>query len=87
MALIEDVGRGMSEERVSTRIEVPHQPALDTPWIGNDVRAALSIADIGPDFNPWRYDLVDEVGHGGIGVVFRGRDRRLGRDLAVKVLR
>src|SRR5204863_5441259 len=28
-----------------------------------------------------------EVGHGGIGVVYRGRDRHLGRDLAVKVLR
>jgi hypothetical protein len=34
-----------------------------------------------------RYDLVHEVGRGGIGVVFRGRDRHLGRDLAVKVLR
>jgi tRNA A-37 threonylcarbamoyl transferase component Bud32 len=34
-----------------------------------------------------RYDLLQEVGHGGIGIVFRGRDRVLGRDLAVKVLR
>src|SRR5207253_2727809 len=34
-----------------------------------------------------RYELVREVGHGGIGVVFRGRDRHLGRELAVKVLR
>src|SRR5206468_4833639 len=34
-----------------------------------------------------RYDLLQEVGHGGIGVVFRARDRLLGRELAVKVLR
>ena len=30
---------------------------------------------------------MQEIGRGGIGVVFRGRDRDLGRDLAVKVLR
>jgi len=34
-----------------------------------------------------KFELVKEVGHGGIGVVFRGRDRHLGRELAVKVLR
>jgi eukaryotic-like serine/threonine-protein kinase len=34
-----------------------------------------------------RYQELKEVGHGGIGVVFRGRDRILGRELAVKVLR
>jgi tetratricopeptide (TPR) repeat protein/tRNA A-37 threonylcarbamoyl transferase component Bud32 len=34
-----------------------------------------------------RYDLLAEIGHGGIGVVYRGRDRALGRELAVKVLR
>src|SRR5205823_5000135 len=34
-----------------------------------------------------RYDLLQEVGHGGIGLVYRGRDRLLGRELAVKVLR
>lgn len=34
-----------------------------------------------------RYELVREIGHGGIGVVFRGRDSLLGRELAIKVLR
>src|SRR5262249_2909489 len=31
--------------------------------------------------------LIDEIGRGGMGAVFRGRDPELGRELAVKVLR
>ena len=33
-----------------------------------------------------RYELVDEIGRGGMGVVIKGRDLDLGRDLAMKVL-
>src|SRR5262249_5877526 len=33
-----------------------------------------------------RYELLDELGRGGMGVVRRGRDRHLGRDLAIKIL-
>ena len=32
------------------------------------------------------YEIIGELGRGGMGAVFRGRDSRLGRDLAVKVL-
>src|SRR6266542_3150759 len=35
---------------------------------------------------PDRYDLRGEIAHGGVGVVLRGHDRELRRDLAVKVL-
>ena len=33
-----------------------------------------------------RYELLGEIGRGGVGAVLRGRDRALGRELAVKVL-
>src|SRR5262249_53997015 len=34
-----------------------------------------------------RYQLGEEIGHGGMGEVYRARDPHLGRELAVKVLR
>src|SRR5262249_47127654 len=33
-----------------------------------------------------RYELLSELGRGGMGAVLRGHDRHLGRDLAIKVL-
>ncbi|HWN82966.1 MAG TPA: protein kinase [Candidatus Udaeobacter sp.] len=33
-----------------------------------------------------RYDILDELGHGGMATVYRARDRRHGRDVAVKVM-
>ena len=32
------------------------------------------------------YDIVKPIGAGGMGEVYRGRDTRLGRDVAIKVL-
>jgi serine/threonine protein kinase len=36
--------------------------------------------------SPPGYELIDQIGHGGMGVVYRARDSALGRDVAVKLL-
>jgi len=38
-----------------------------------------------PVFVESRYELHEEIGRGGMGLVFRGRDRELDRDVAIKV--
>jgi tetratricopeptide (TPR) repeat protein len=86
-AVIDSVGREMAEVGASTHVDTAKFDALDTPWAGDDDPTALSSADSGAVLDLSRYDLLDEVGQGGIGVVYRGRDRLLGRDLAIKVLR
>lgn len=33
-----------------------------------------------------KYEVLEEIGHGGMATVYRAKDRRLGRDVAVKVI-
>src|SRR3954471_15390451 len=33
-----------------------------------------------------KYELLEEIGHGGMATVYRARDRRLGREVAVKLI-
>jgi serine/threonine-protein kinase len=33
-----------------------------------------------------KYDVLEEIGHGGMATVYRARDKRLGREVAVKVI-
>jgi tRNA A-37 threonylcarbamoyl transferase component Bud32 len=56
-----------------------------TPW--NDAGMASDRVEPLLEAGASRYELLEEIGHGGTGVVFRGLDRVLERELAVKVLR
>ena len=50
--------------------------------VGGDIAAETAVTALSPP----GYELLDEIGHGGMGVVYRARDTALDRDVAVKLL-
>ncbi|HUQ80506.1 MAG TPA: serine/threonine-protein kinase [Gemmatimonadaceae bacterium] len=50
------------------------------------IRRLRDAADA-PDMTGTKYDIIARVGQGGMGTVYRARDRELGRDVALKVIR
>ena len=55
-------------------------------WISDDAVARLRDAAERPDLSGTRYELIRELGRGGMGVVYEVRDQALERNVAMKVV-
>jgi len=67
---------------VESRVLLHEADAYESPML----RVPAARSDQGAEDDS-RYQIVGEIARGGVGVVFKARDRDLGRDVALKVLR
>jgi serine/threonine-protein kinase len=72
--------------RDGTIAAVPRVHLRDAPDAARLIRPASPEMPKLSD-QPSRYQIIGELARGGMGAIFQGRDRDLGRDLAVKVIR
>jgi serine/threonine-protein kinase len=55
-------------------------------WLSDEVLAHLRKVTAAPDLTGTRYELVEQIGQGGMGTVYLASDRELDRPVALKVL-
>jgi serine/threonine protein kinase len=59
---------------------------LDFPTTDHAAVASGSIPASSPQLKAGRFQMLDEIAHGGMGIIWRATDTTLGREVAVKVL-
>lgn len=86
LARIEEVGTGAIEEACLTHPE--HAEGLRRRIASlRDVGLLAPASSSGPPKRLGDFDLLETIGVGGMGVVYHARQRSLGRDVALKIIR